>query len=164
MPATQEQECPICGDRFEANTVDPATVPAALADILGTTPLGAAEGWNHNQRAKLEQLLDRHLRAHRPDEWLPKLMTVRRQLEALLESGANAYNMGAHTTAQLIARECRAEAERIDSPASQCSSCGEPRSHHGKHNDQCLFAGSPLAAGLRRAAEIADTLAGEATP
>lgn len=78
--------CPVCGQRFEANTVDPASVPPMLADILGTTALGAAEGWNHQARARLEQELDRHLAAHTPEEWLPELMGARRQLDATQEA------------------------------------------------------------------------------
>lgn len=140
-------ECPICGQAFEAECeVDPASVPPMLADILGTTPLGAAEGWNHQRRTRLEQELSRHLAKHTPQEWLPALMQARRLADVMTASGVSSYQSGSRTTAQLIANTCRTEAEQI----------------RLQGDESVMYANDARnrAAGLDRAAEIASELAG----
>jgi hypothetical protein len=75
--------CPLCPETFEAREVPRAP---AIAEALGMGADALQVVHTDQVRRRLEQDLDRHLRTHPPKEWLPALMTARRERDAAHEA------------------------------------------------------------------------------
>lgn len=79
-------ECPLDGCFTTWGLPDFDKVPAAFADILGTSPLGLHEGWMHHAKTELEREIDKHLRAHQPAEWVGEIQRLKALLAGMTEA------------------------------------------------------------------------------
>lgn len=86
---TGHYECPISTCPETWNLPEIEMVPAAFADILGTTPLGMHEGWMHQAKVSLEHDMDRHLRTHPPADWAGEITRLKALIEGMTEAFAS---------------------------------------------------------------------------
>jgi len=71
-------DCPLCDWTLDVPAGDDPVMAGAIAAVMGVPADAFTSIRDHQRKRRLEVDLDRHLRTHGPDEWLPALMDARR--------------------------------------------------------------------------------------